>query len=120
MLFAFSSTAQEPKEKMYTWDKTKHSFGMLVEGEKVSTTFTLTNKGDKPISIISASSSCGCTIPSFAKDPIKSGAKSKIEVKFNSKGRSGAFSKSAIIKFSDGTHEILKITGEVYKKGVKK
>ena len=93
---------------------------LILEGEVVSTTFTLTNKGEKPVSIVKTSSSCGCTIPKFSKDAIKQGKSGTIELQFNSKGRMGAFSKSAVVKFSDGTQHVLKIEGEVYRKTDKK
>lgn len=120
VMLSKGSFAQNEKKQMVSFDKTSHSFGLIIEGEKVSTTFTLTNKGEKPISIIKASSTCGCTIPSYSKDPIQQGKKGTVELKFNSKGRVGAFAKSAIVKFSDGTQQVLKITGEVYKKTTKK
>ncbi len=116
VLISTGSFAKDDNEKRVSFDKTSHSFGLIMEGEKVSATFTLTNKGSKPISITKTNASCGCTIPNFSKDPIKQGKKGTVELIYNSKGRVGAFSKSAIVKFSDGTQQVLKITGEVYKK----
>ena len=46
-------------------------------------TFEFTNTGDKPLIIKDAKSSCGCTVPSFPKDPIAPGASEKIEVQYN-------------------------------------
>jgi len=120
VLLSNGSFAQEEHKQSVSFDKTSHSSGLIIEGEKVSTTFTLTNKGEKPISISKVSSSCGCTVPTFSKDPIKKGEKGKVELVFNSKGRIGAFAKSAIVRFSDGTQQTLKIKGEVYKEIAKK
>lgn len=71
------------------FDEQKHDFGILLQGEKVSYTFTFKNIGRKDLIIKDATASCGCTIPRFPKEPIKSGDTGEIEVVFNSSNRSG-------------------------------
>jgi len=46
-------------------------------------TFEFTNIGDVPLIIKDAKSSCGCTIPSFSKEPIAPGKTGIIEVQYN-------------------------------------
>lgn len=46
-------------------------------------TFEFTNTGDSPLIITNATSTCGCTVPSFPKEPILPGKSSKISVKYN-------------------------------------
>jgi len=46
-------------------------------------TFEFTNTGDVPLIIKDAKSSCGCTIPSFSKEPIAPGKTGIIEVQYN-------------------------------------
>lgn len=58
--------------------------------------FVLTNNGNKPLIITSAVGSCGCTVPSFPKDPIAPGAKAVIGVKYAT-DRVGPISKSITI-----------------------
>jgi len=120
VLFSNASFAQQEKKQSTSFDETTHTFGLIIEGEQVSNTFTLKNTGEKAISITKVSSSCGCTVPTFSKDPIKKGEKGKVELVFNSKGRMGAFAKSAIVRFSDGTQQTIKIKGEVYRETAKK
>lgn len=77
------------------WDRATHDFGTIQEGEKVRTTFTITNTGDNPLIINNAKGSCGCTVPKVDKNvPIAPGATTEIEVEFNSKGRPGKNSKN--------------------------
>ncbi|MGV3459886.1 MAG: DUF1573 domain-containing protein [Flavobacterium sp.] len=45
--------------------------------------FEFTNTGDAPLIITNATSTCGCTVPSFPKEPIMPGKSSKIDVKYN-------------------------------------
>ena len=58
--------------------------------------FVLTNNGNKPLIITNAQGSCGCTVPSYPKDPIAPGAKAIIGVKYAT-DRVGAISKSITI-----------------------
>ncbi len=66
-----------------------HDFGTIPEGEVVEHTFTFTNTGEAPLIIQSASASCGCTVPSYSKEPVPVGGTGEIAVRFNSKGKKG-------------------------------
>ncbi len=82
-----------------TFSKTNHDFGAIQEAKgPVSCTFEFTNTGDKPLLIINASASCGCTRPEFPTKPIKPGKKGKIKVTFSPIGRAGAFKKTIKVK----------------------
>src|ERR1700739_3982346 len=69
-------------------------YGKIIQGEKVSHTFTFTNQGKSNLIVASAKASCGCTVAQPPKDPIAPGASGKIEVVFDSNGKSGRVSKS--------------------------
>ncbi|HMI07286.1 MAG TPA: DUF1573 domain-containing protein [Flavobacterium sp.] len=58
--------------------------------------FTFTNNGNKPLIITNATGSCGCTVPTFPKEPIAPGAKAVIGVKYAT-DRVGAFTKTVTI-----------------------
>lgn len=76
-----------------------HDFGTIKEANgPVSCTFEFTNTGDKPLLIIDATASCGCTRPEYPSKPIKPGKKGKIKVTFSPIGRPGAFKKTVKIK----------------------
>lgn len=65
-----------------------HDFGTITEGDVVTKVFTFKNTGEAPLIISNATSSCGCTVPSYPKDkPIAPGEEGEIEVKYNSRGK---------------------------------
>lgn len=45
--------------------------------------FEFKNTGNAPLIISNVQSTCGCTVPSFPKDPIMPGKSGKIDVKYN-------------------------------------
>ena len=67
----------------------EHDFGDIMEGEKVSYSFKFNNVGKDDLVITSVSTTCGCTVTDFPKDPVKPGEGGTIEVTFNSSGKSG-------------------------------
>lgn len=58
--------------------------------------FVLTNNGTEPLIISDAKGSCGCTVPTFPKDPIMPGQKAVIGVKYDT-NRVGAFQKTVTL-----------------------
>ncbi|MEO5910913.1 MAG: DUF1573 domain-containing protein [Pelobium sp.] len=71
------------------FEKDVYEFGKITEGEKVSYDFVFTNTGKTPLIIKDAVATCGCTVPEPPTEPIAPGQKSKINVVFNSAGKSG-------------------------------
>jgi|LSQX01.3.fsa_nt_gb hypothetical protein len=103
-----------------TFEKTRHDFGIVVQGEKVEYTFTFTNTGGSDLVISQASSTCGCTVGNFSKEPIHPGEKGTVDVVFNSAGRQGAESKSIMLLTNAQPNTIkLEITAEVMVPGKK-
>ncbi|WKK77248.1 DUF1573 domain-containing protein [Marivirga salinae] len=70
------------------FEEKTHDFGKITEGDVVTKVFTFKNTGEAPLIISNATSSCGCTVPSYPKDkPIAPGEEGEIEVKYNSRGK---------------------------------
>jgi hypothetical protein len=86
-------------EPSITFDKTSFNFGNIneLEGEKTHI-FTFTNNGSQALMIYDITSTCGCTIPEWSKEPISPGSTGTIKVTFDPKGRPGAFRKSITVK----------------------
>ncbi len=80
-----------------TFDYTEYNFGTVKQGDIVTHTFNFVNTGKTPLIITDASSTCGCTVPSWPKDPIPPGDKGKIEVKFDTKNKSNRQHKQVTI-----------------------
>lgn len=70
-----------------SFDKTEHDFGTIDQGTAVEHTFTFTNTGNAPLVITNATSSCGCTVPTWTKEPIAPGESGEMLVKFNGSGQ---------------------------------
>lgn len=82
-----------------TFKNRVHDFGIIKEdGGPVTHTFEFTNTGNKPLIIVEATASCGCTRPEYTTKPIKPGKKGKIKVTYSPLGRPGAFRKTVKVK----------------------
>ncbi|MBA2422704.1 MAG: DUF1573 domain-containing protein [Chitinophagales bacterium] len=94
----------------------RYDFGKLKEGIVVKHGFTFTNTGTTPLIISEAHGSCGCTIPSFPKEPIPPGGKGQIMVQFDSKGRSGLQNKTVTVTANTNPSQtVLNISSNVGK-----
>lgn len=71
------------------FDALEHHFGTISQTEKVTHVFTFKNTGDTDLIIKGVSSSCGCTIADYTKEPIAGGSEGKIAVTFNPYGKNG-------------------------------
>lgn len=81
----------------FKFEQEEYDFGTVKEGAVVSHTFKFTNVGDAPLVIQNASATCGCTVPSYSKEPIPVGGTGEIQVKFDSSNKSGAQNKVVTI-----------------------
>jgi hypothetical protein len=79
------------------FNEERHDFGTIQQGEKVSFSFVFKNNGGSELVISSAQGSCGCTVPSYPKGPIKPGQQSTVDVVFNSEGKSGMVEKTVTL-----------------------
>ncbi|WP_276892312.1 DUF1573 domain-containing protein [Hallella bergensis] len=92
------------------FDTLSQNLGSFSESNPVQKcTFTFTNVGDQPLIINQAVASCGCTVPSYTKIPIKSGEKGNITVTYNGKGKfPGHFKKTITIR-TNGVPEMTRL-----------
>ncbi len=81
----------------FEFAETTYDFGTIDEGEVVEHTFKFTNTGDAPLVIQNTSASCGCTTPSYSRDPVAPGETGEVQVKFNSQSRPGVQNKTITI-----------------------
>ncbi|MBL4593847.1 MAG: DUF1573 domain-containing protein [Flavobacteriales bacterium] len=91
-------------------------YGTIEQGSNGLREFKFTNTGTSTLIISEAKKSCGCTVPTPPKEPIKPGESSVIKVKYDTK-RLGAFNKTVtIISNAERSSIILKIKGVVIAK----
>ena len=96
------------------FDKTSYDFGNINEGDVVETTFNFENTGKSALIITNASSSCGCTIPKWPKEPVAPGEKGEILVKFNSNGKHNKQTKTVTLVTNTAKgKEMVVITADV-------
>lgn len=97
------------------FEKTTHDFGHFKEDRPVTCKFVFENTGDEPLIIQQAVSSCGCTVASYTKTPVKPGEQGEITVTYNGKGKVAGHFKKAISIRSNASNTLtrLYITGEM-------
>lgn len=62
-------------------------------------TFRFTNSGTAPLVIHQAFASCGCTVPTYTKTPVKPGNTGAIDVTYNGQGKfPGRFQKTITVR----------------------
>lgn len=91
-----------------------YDFGSVSQGEKVQYSYEFKNEGKTDLIITSAKGSCGCTVPSWPKEPIAPGASGKIDVVFDSNGKSGKqHKKVTIVANTMPATNVVALKGEV-------
>ncbi len=96
------------------FDKEIHDYGKIKNGGDPFCSFTFKNTGNEPLIISNAKGSCGCTVPTWPKEPIAPGATGSIKVKYDTK-RTGPINKSVTITSNavNTPTKVLRIKGEV-------
>ncbi len=81
-----------------TFSDTVHDFGTIREGQQVSWRFRFRNTGTGDLLLVSAASTCGCTIPDFTGQPVSPGDTGSIRVLFDSRYKTGRQVKPVFIQ----------------------
>lgn len=79
------------------FEERQYDFGTVQQGEKVKYTFHFKNTGNAPLKLKMVKPSCGCTSPSWPRDPIAAGESGQIDVVFNTSGKRGQQRKSVTV-----------------------
>jgi len=72
-------------------------YGTVAANSDGKREFVFTNNGNKPLIITNATGSCGCTVPTYSKEPIAPGAKGVIGVKYDTSRAGQPFTKTVTI-----------------------
>lgn len=107
-----------------SFDKTTWEYGNIKQGSDGHRVFTVKNTGNKPLILSKVKASCGCTVPSWSKEPIAPGKTAEIKVGYNT-AKAGSFRKMVTVFSNDPKHSrsVLYISGNVLggkKKAAKK
>ncbi len=96
---------------------TEHDFGKIFQDTENKKVFKFTNTGKEPLIIQNAVGSCGCTVPTYPKEPIAPGKSGEIEVIYKPGQQKGAQTKTVTITANtEPLTTILYIKAEVEEK----
>ena len=118
-----SATGTAGKESLpvIRFEEEEHDFGRIIEGETVSYSFNFTNSGKSDLIIAEVTSSCGCTVPSYPKTPIRPGESGVVKVAFNSNGKRGFQSKNIVVASNTQPNTtVIRIKAQVVNPGAEK
>jgi hypothetical protein len=111
----FGQTASASKDDLAVvkWEETTHDFGKIPQGVPVTYEFKFTNKGKTPFIMTNVQTSCGCTTPSWTRDPVAPGGEGHVKVTYNA-SNPNAFDKTITVSANiEGGLVPLHIKGEV-------
>ena len=87
---------ENPNAPEIAFDSEIHDYGIIKQGADGSCEFKFKNIGKEPLIISNARGSCGCTVPTWPKEPILKGQTGVIKVHYDTK-RVGAFTKTVTL-----------------------
>jgi hypothetical protein len=96
------------------------NLGVLTMGDEAQVTFDFKNSGSKPLYIIDAAPSCGCTVADFPKEPLAPDSLGKIVALFDTKkSHVGDFTKVITVTTNTkpSTTHVLTFSGQIVSKG---
>ncbi|HBG69440.1 MAG: hypothetical protein A2W93_15310 [Bacteroidetes bacterium GWF2_43_63] len=111
--FAFVAAQNVATGPVISFEKLTHDFGSISKGTPISYDFVFTNTGKQPLLLSEPRSSCGCTVPSYPKEPIMPGQKKSIKITFDAE-KEGDFSKQVnILSNAENSPVVIVIKGKV-------
>ena len=101
-----------PKVPQITFTTLEHDYGNILKNGDGVCYFQFSNTGKADLQLSNVSSSCGCTIPEWPKEPIPPGGSAKIKVSYNT-SRVGGIHKNVYVDSNAGDRITLTIKGNV-------
>lgn len=112
----FAQAAVETGAKI-EFEKETHDYGTIDRYADGKCEFVFKNTGNEPLVISNAKGSCGCTVPSWPREPIAPGETGSITVKYDTK-RVGVIGKSVTLQSNaiNAPTKTIRIKGNVVAK----
>jgi hypothetical protein len=99
--------------RVIAFEKTVNDYGTIQQGSDGTCEFRFTNQGKTPLILQNVTASCGCTVPSWTREPVEPGKQGVISVKYNT-NLVGTFAKSVtVISNAKNSPVVLTIKGIV-------
>lgn len=102
-----------PNAADITFETEVIDYGTIEHNADGNREFKFKNTGKEPLIISNCTGSCGCTVPTWPKEPIKPGETASIKVKYAT-DRVGAFEKTVTVTSNaKSATKVIKIKGVV-------
>ena len=102
LMAAGTAAAQSTFGNVVSVDKVSHDFGdIFTDQGPVSCTYTFTNISNKPILLLQAVSSCGCTTTEWTREPIQPGKTGTVNAEFDNNDGPYPFDKTITVYVSE-------------------
>ena len=100
------------EEREYDFGKVSRSMDTLMQH-----TFVFQNDGEKDLVVMHVMSGCGCTTPTFTKEPLKPKQKGQITVSYRGKTQQLGYFRKSVTVFSNDPRSYVRIfiKGELVK-----
>ena len=106
-------TVQGP---LIEFEKVVHDYGQIQQGANGESEFKFKNAGTEPLVLTNVQASCGCTVPTWPREPVMPGQESSIKVRYDT-NRLGHIGKAiTVYSNSIGGQErvTLRVAGNVH------
>ncbi len=102
-----------PNAPEISFDQDVMDYGTIVQGAEGNRTFKFKNTGKEPLILTNVKASCGCTTPTWTRNPIAPGEKGEIVVHYDT-NRMGQFHKTITVQSNAKTAtKVLTIKGNI-------
>ena len=118
LLVTISNYAQDaapanPNAGVLTFETEEIDYGTIPQNADGVRIFKFTNTGKEPIVITQVKTSCGCTVPTYSREPVQAGGTGEIQIKYAT-NRIGKFTKTiTIMSNASEPNKVIRIKGEV-------
>jgi hypothetical protein len=110
---ANNSPVDSTAKAKIVFETLSHDFSTITAGSDGNCVFKFKNEGTIPLILSNVQASCGCTTPSWTREPIKPSETGEIKVHYDT-NRIGTFSKTiTVTSNAENPQIVLRISGEV-------
>jgi hypothetical protein len=107
LMIGVAASAQDAQPKTTVqWKSKTIDMGLIKQGIPAKAVYEFTNTGKTPLIISKVSTSCGCTVASYTKEPIAPGKKGTIEAIYNA-ATPGDFHKNLTVIYNGEDEMVL-------------
>ena len=102
-----------PNAGVLSFETEEIDYGTIKQDADGVKVFKFTNTGKNPVVITQVKTSCGCTVPTYSREPVLAGASGEIQIKYDTK-RIGKFTKTiTIMSNASEPNKVIRIKGEI-------